>query len=461
MAKWSFMDKLLTASDDQTSSDVGGPAPIDEQTGLMTRDGIKACLEAELTELNGENVFAAVVGIDRFETTRAMVGYEAMTEIIQEMARKVSSHQHVKHVARIAPDVIGFFFSGVGSPEANKTFSHLHQDLERFTNVTGGSVSVHVKIGFTLGGPSSNAETLLQRAELALDQARNKWRRTWMFSQSEYGAPEKTLHLMDQLRSGLKNNQFSLHYQPQVHVNSGKVRSLEALLRWTGPSAVDVSIGELIALAENTGDIEAITKWTIDRASQDLDMLIAAGHEVRICLNMSGALICNEDFIDRLIDQLRTQSCFFLIEITETAVLQKPDLALENLRRLAEHGFCISMDDYGTGYSSLSQLQNLPITEIKIDQGFISNLKTSNRNPLIVRSTIELAHALEMEVVAEGVEDAATYALLKAMGCDILQGFFIAKALPMEELIAFLNDGDAISAKNDGPLLDILKLAQK
>ena len=230
---------------------------------------------------------------------------------------------------------------------------------------------------------------------------------------------------------------------------AGEIKSVEALLRWTTGRPHAISIGELIELAEGTGDIRQITRWAVQRAVQDIESLNWHGHNIRVALNLSGHLVCDDDFISELITLGGGLLHLLQAEITETAMLRHPEQALANLRRLSDIGVQISLDDYGTGYSSLSQIQDLPITELKIDRRFISNLTRTNRDPLIVRSTIDLAHALEMEVVAEGVEDAATYALLKAMRCDIIQGYFIARPLPLEELVTFLTDSDAIMEKHE------------
>lgn len=266
---------------------------------------------------------------------------------------------------------------------------------------------------------------------------------------------------MSQLRKGLENGDFDLHYQPQLNTRTGEVTSVEALLRWTTGRPEHFSIGELIEIAEGTGDIRNITRWAVQRAMNDIETLNWEGHDIRVALNLSGHLVCEDDFIAELVALGGDQLHRLQAEITETAMLRNPDRALENLQKLSELGVSISMDDYGTGYSSLSQIQHLPITELKIDRRFIQKLTSTNRDPLIVRSTIDLAHALEMEVVAEGVEDAATYALLKAMGCDILQGYFVSRPLPLEELVVYLNDADAIAAMNDGPLLNILTSLKK
>ena len=425
----------------------------DEQTGFLNRAALKQELCSALQRPQPQDFAVLVIGVERYEQVRAMIGYEAMTTVVRQLGSIASNQENIQHVARIAPDSIAVFFKG-NSDEAQQAIASIRKDLKHLNKTKNSGVSIETRFGFAVG--NQDADQLIQNAELALGRARIQRQKVYQFSKTDFGSPEKKLGLMADLREGLRSNLFTLHYQPQICVRSGQVKSIEALFRWNGPGEFPVSIAELIQFAEDTGDIRHITRWTIRKARQDVVALAASGHDVKISLNISGHLICDQEFMSEFIRTTGDHISQFVLEITETAMLQNPDIALTNLKRLTELGVSIAMDDYGTGYSSLSQIQNLPICELKIDQRFIKNMTATNRDPLIVRSTIDLAHALEMYVVAEGVEDAATYALLKAMGCDVLQGYFIARPMPLARLAAFLEDSDAISAKNDGPLLNVL-----
>lgn len=460
MIRMSALRQLL-ANPLQASGDGAHVRPVvDEQTGLPVRRAFRDRLEQTLASAPGRDIVVFAAGVQRYEEIRAMVGYNAMTQMVAELGQKAMAMDAVAHVGRIAPDVVaGCITSEPGL--AGALMTRLHRSFEETTEIDGAALSVETTIGLARSHAGVDAETLLRQAELALGQARANFRRTWLFSQSEYGSPEKKLGIMSQLRKGLENGDFDLHYQPQLNTRTGEVTSVEALLRWTTGRPEHFSIGELIEIAEGTGDIRNITRWAVQRAMNDIETLNWEGHDIRVALNLSGHLVCEDDFIAELVALGGDQLHRLQAEITETAMLRNPDRALENLQKLSELGVSISMDDYGTGYSSLSQIQHLPITELKIDRRFIQKLTSTNRDPLIVRSTIDLAHALEMEVVAEGVEDAATYALLKAMGCDILQGYFVSRPLPLEELVVYLNDADAIAAMNDGPLLNILTSLKK
>ncbi len=197
-----------------------------------------------------------------------------------------------------------------------------------------------------------------------------------------------------------------------------------------------------IGLAEETGAIAELTRWVMQKAIADQESLAAEGFPVPVYVNLSGRLVADREFTHWLLDQARRRPPGAIgMEITETAIISDPTHALANLQVLADAGVPIAIDDYGAGLSSLAYLKQLPATELKIDRLFVMSLTSSHRDPLLVRSTIDLAHALEMEVTAEGVEDGATLALLRTMGCDLIQGFFIARPMPLADLRKFLAQG--------------------
>jgi EAL domain-containing protein (putative c-di-GMP-specific phosphodiesterase class I) len=215
---------------------------------------------------------------------------------------------------------------------------------------------------------------------------------------------------------------------------------MEALLRWTHPTRGAVSPELFIPLAERSGEVSPLTLWVIARAVADRAVLREAGVDAPIHVNISAQLIADPRFVDRALGLLGDAAGGIGFEITETAMMADPEGALANLYKLAEAGVHLSIDDYGSGFSSLAYLQRLPVNELKIDKGFVSRLTSGPRDPLLVRSTIDLAHALEMEVTAEGVQSAATLALLQVMRCDMVQGFFLSPALSLDGMIGYARD---------------------
>lgn len=242
------------------------------------------------------------------------------------------------------------------------------------------------------------------------------------------------------IRDSVENELFYVCYQPKLDLRSGRTTGAEALLRTNFKSKSFFSIADIIGLAERTGDIKAITDFVLESVKRDLDELESIDPNLQIAVNISAELISQPNYAKKLIDKLDGYGSRIMLEITETAFVHSPEVAHKNLSDLVDAGFKLSLDDYGVGYSSLEQLQRMPITELKIDRSFISNIQESHRGPLIVRSTIDMAHAMELTVVAEGVEEGTTLALLSIMGCDYVQGFYLSKPLPLHDLKAFLID---------------------
>ena len=234
-----------------------------------------------------------------------------------------------------------------------------------------------------------------------------------------------------------RTSELVLHYQPKLDCRTMKLCGAEALSRWTLPDGTRLVPDEFVAQAEAAGGIGELTVWGVEQALHDSRRLVGDSLGGPIFVNLSGKLITRE-FTSQLIDIVGGEPDRIGFEITETAVLENPHEALECLYQLRDAGIALAIDDYGAGLSSLSYLKQIPAGELKIDRKFILGMTSSNRDPLIVRSTIDLCHGLGMRVTAEGVEDAMTASLLGVMGCDTIQGYFVSRALPIEALLQFV-----------------------
>ena len=218
-----------------------------------------------------------------------------------------------------------------------------------------------------------------------------------------------------------------------------KLCGAEALSRWTLPDGTQLPAEEFVPQAEAVGGISELTVWGVEQALRDSAKLVDDSLGGPIFVNLSGKLLTTA-FVARLVEILGSQAPKIGFEITETAVLENPEQALECLHTMRDAGIRLAIDDYGAGLSSLSYLKQIPAGELKIDRNFIQGMIRSNRDPLIVRSTIDLCHGLGMTVTAEGVEDAMTASLLRVMGCDTMQGYYISKAVSIDDLMAFIQD---------------------
>ncbi|RSV37991.1 EAL domain-containing protein [Sphingomonas sp. ABOLD] len=254
------------------------------------------------------------------------------------------------------------------------------------------------------------------------------------------------LTLIADLPRAIAAGELFLHYQPKINVRQQQVSSAEALIRWQHPDRGLIMPGDFIAAAEDSGLIGPLTLWTLRQVIADQRRLAALGHDIPLFLNISGMLLANAGFIDEVCEIITANPAAKLgFEITETAVIRDPESAIRHLQRFADHGVVLAIDDYGAGLSSLAYLKQLPAKELKIDKMFITQLTSSHRDPLIVRSTIDLAHALEMEVTAEGVETPAALALLSVMGCDLVQGYLISRPVPFPALCSYLGEQDQLA----------------
>lgn len=255
--------------------------------------------------------------------------------------------------------------------------------------------------------------------------------------------------LSQELPAAIVNGQLFLQYQPKVHLRRQEIVSVEALVRWNHPQRGLVLPSDFIPSAEESRHIGPLTLWTLDRVIADQHALAARGHDIPVFINISGVLLGDQPFVDAACRLVQAGGAKIGFEITETSVIRDPDSAITNLNAFANIGISIAIDDYGAGLSSLAYLKRLPASELKIDKLFVTQLTSSNRDPLIVRSTIDLAHALEMEVTAEGVESPAALALLSVMGCDMAQGFLISRPIALDALIQYLGEDEHLSATAD------------
>ncbi|MES3090000.1 EAL domain-containing protein [Sphingomonas aerolata] len=308
-------------------------------------------------------------------------------------------------------------------------------------------------VDLTLGGASVRAPQhdevrLIEEAELALADARVE-RGPIARDVSAASASLDRLMLARELHKAIGGDQLFLQYQPKVHLRRQEIVSVEALVRWRHPQRGLVLPSDFIPIAEESRDIVALTLWTIGQVIGDQRILAAHGHELPIFINIAGVLLADARFVRQACEMITSSGARLGFEITETSVIRDPDSAIRNLQIFADIGIVIAIDDYGAGLSSLAYLKQLPASELKIDKLFVTQLTSSNRDPLIVRSTIDLAHALEMEVVAEGVETPSAMALLSVMGCDMIQGFLVSRPIGIDALLPFLAEERHLAIARD------------
>lgn len=289
---------------------------------------------------------------------------------------------------------------------------------------------------------------MIEEAESALDEARGDY--GVVLRDLSHGTPAfDRLALTRELPVAIARGEMFLQYQPKVHVRRQSIDSAEALVRWQHPTRGLILPGDFITVAEDARQIAALTLWTLDQVIDDQALLAADGRDLTVFINISGQLLSDAGFVEAACERVSNSGTKIGFEITETAVIRDPQSAIANLQIFADRGVTIAIDDYGAGLSSLAYLKQLPASELKIDKMFVLHLTSSNRDPLIVRSTIDLAHALDMEVTAEGVETQAAMALLSVMGCDMVQGYLISRPVSIDAFRQFLRE-DPLGALDNG-----------
>lgn len=386
-------------------------------------------------------VFVAIAEIDRFSLLRRQIGYALSNELIAALARRLQQRLINCEVGRVGRTSIEFAFADESFSAAETRLQALIVELECDIDVN----DYRFQLSITIGGVEIDGQPIddhmLDRVAAAVAEAQESHQQVRLTKVGDEDTGLLTpLTMMRDLRTAMANNGLALHYQPKLRARTNIIDSAEALLRWHHPEQGMVPTDQLIAVAEASGAIRDLTRWVIERAIQDQVRLTECGHRLTIFLNLSGQLISDKDFTSWAVERLAEQDGKFGFEITETAVIEDPAEALASLNAYSKAGIKIAIDDYGSGLSSLAYLKQLPADELKIDRLFISGLTDSHRDPLLVRSSIDLAHALEMEVTAEGVDDFMSLSLLRVMGCDMMQGYLVSKPLSLEAFIAFLND---------------------
>ena len=383
--------------------------------------------------------YFAVLGLDGFEGIKRQVGYARAMDLLDALRDQVAQTLPTIQQLRANRSSVEFLLDARSRSAAAEALGALQASLSGQIPSRGRNLARNVSVAAVPCPRGSVSEALVDEAERALAKAMRMGRAVHI---SGRAIAEQDDHaLMDDLHTALDGAPgLTLHYQPKLRAHGGALAGVEALLRWTHPTRGIVSPEIFIPLAERSGEIGPLTSWVIARAVADRATLREAGVNAPIHVNISAQLVADPRFIDAALAQLGDATGGIGFEITETAMMADPEGALVNLHRLAEAGVHLSIDDYGSGFSSLAYLQRLPVHELKIDKTFVSRLSSGPRDPLLVRSTIDLAHALEMEVTAEGVQSAATLALLQVMRCDMVQGFFLSPALSLDGLIDYARD---------------------
>jgi EAL domain-containing protein (putative c-di-GMP-specific phosphodiesterase class I)/GGDEF domain-containing protein len=411
----------------------------DAETRLANRRAMNDDLEA----LGEETAHVAVIRVMRFRHVRAAIGHTAAAQALVVLAQRVSAFTDGAVPYRISAADIGLILPA-SSPFANlEALRRVVVACSQPATIGEASVDLMLCCGVTDPDAGRGAPIgAIDQAVVAADFAEKNQAQVALFDLKEYGNPAATLSLMSEMLTAMTEGGLELHYQPKYCLTENHVCGFEALIRWHHPVRGRIFPDTFIPMAEETGHIRQLTEWVVSRAIEDQKMLRANGFDLPVSVNISGRQLNEDSFALWALSKVKSSGAKLCFEITETAVINDPEKALRIINLFRSSGISISIDDYGAGLSSLSYLKQIPANELKIDKSFILSMTNGHSDQLMIQSTIDLAHAMGMSVVAEGVETEQAMALLKVMGADAAQGYFISKPQPIDAMLEFLRDED-------------------
>jgi len=395
----------------------------DLETGLPNARALEAALEGGY----GGNLTAG--SIERFETIRGAIGTAAVGEMMVKASARIADFAEVA-VYRLGPDMLAW--TSLDAANAEEVAAKIANLFAEPVITRSGPIDVQWTFGLASATTDCGSSTI-EQALAAVNAARADGRSLSWFRDAPSSAVRE-LSMMGDLRRGIENAQLFVVYQPKLSLKTAHIGDAEALVRWQHPSEGLIAPDRFLPLAEETGTVREITRFVLHRVLADL--AAPDNSALRASINVSAADIGDASFADEVIRAVSTSGVSpdrLTLEITESAIIRSRNTALQVLERLRKYGLNLSIDDYGTGQSTLSYVRTLPINELKIDKTFVTSLRDNQGDRIMVRSTIDLAHALGLTVVAEGVEDWDTVKLLRDLGCDYAQGFVIGRALGIDE----------------------------
>lgn len=416
-------------------------------TGLPNRNALLLALRdvIDTLVLQKQCYYLVMIDADDFNKINQGFGYEFGDEVLQRVATKLSEYKELQFVARVSEDEFAMLIQST-MPEKDIKYwlDSLLRHLSEAEMINGKSIACSFSAGvFTFNQPDLNSQVVIGGAETALMFSKQKQRGGVVFHRDEISLKEKASALLDQgLRSRLLIEQLFLLYQPQID-NDGNIFGFEALMRWQYQGQL-VPPDVFIELAERNGAIYPMGTWLLEQACQFLCW--TCQHPVlaacRLSVNVSPKQFAHPHFVSDILQVLHNNNVDperLHLELTERLLLENPSLVIEKMRDLRACGISFSLDDFGTGYSSLAYLKNLPLSELKIDRSFVRDLTTNPSDRKIVSSILLLAQGLGLSVVTEGVETEAQLSMLKQMGCGQFQGYYYAKPLTKDQVLAFVN----------------------
>jgi diguanylate cyclase (GGDEF)-like protein len=418
-------------------------ATHDSLTGLSNREALHENVKAALGDrADGEHVAVLLVDLDRFKEVNDSLGHDAGDELLQEIANRLAEVGGATQVSRLGGDEFALVAAHSTPLKALELAHAVRRSIEAPFSIRGIPVSVDASVGIALApDDGTDVGQLVRRADVAMYAAKQARTGVLRYDESTDRNDAGKLALMTDLRAAVEDGELEVYYQPIVAAQTGMLEKVEALVRWQHPVRGMLQPGSFMPLAEHTRLVVALNRFVLREAIRQCGIWRRDGVTVGVTVNMTVLDLLERTFAADVEAALRDAgfpATALTIEITEGAFVREPDRVRRELERLRGLGVQVAIDDFGTGYSSLSYLKELPVDVLKIDRSFVSDLPGSDASKAIVAAAIELAHRLDLEVVAEGVESAVQYEFLTALGCDLIQGYIVSRPVPASSLTAQL-----------------------
>lgn len=424
-------------------------------TGLPNRSHYELRLNELIRSQPGKEFGVVIIHLNNLYSVTKTLGHRNTDRILElaskhynAVAKDVPGAIALEHtnnrtffMASLDPQTFAFVVDADQSLSVPRIVLRSIEDIRYPVDFLGMQVPLNPQLGVAFYPThGTDANTLIRRAVIAegSDRARDRGIAYYKPSRDSYSADRLTL--VSDLRHAINNHELILYLQPKLCLRSRMIVGFEALIRWPGREQ-PIRPDEIIAVAEQTGLIKPLTRWVLQEALEMRGRLLEIGWDAGIAVNISPNNLREPDFavfVQRLMQSYQAHAGAITFEVTETSMMQDPTNSLKALNALHSAGIPLSIDDFGSGYSSLSYIKQLPAGEIKIDRSLVTDLSEREQDRVIVRTTIDMCHSLGYTVVAEGVEDEQTLALLDEMGCDLVQGYFLSRPLPFEELTGWL-----------------------
>lgn len=412
----------------------------DPLTDLPNRNVLKTTIQDLADKHQPFIVF--LLNLSRLKDVNETLGHDVGDWLIRSAGKRLESLDGFLQLCHMGADEFVLVAHGEGVELSDKLVAQIHHTLEENCEYKGISLQLQMRIGIAaFPHDCPDGKSVLQMADTALHHSKKTSQLVQVYQSSLDVNSVERLNLINDLKHAIADDQLELHFQPKLNLRSGIVTHVEALVRWKHPNLGMIPPDNFIHIAEQTGQINALTQWVFITSLKQYKAWQALELDINMAVNISAENLKDPgfyEFICEAVNEYQIANEKITLEVTESAVVDDPKAAIALLQRFKDRGMKLSIDDYGTGYSSLAQLKQLPVHELKIDKSFVQRLCEDEDDRIIVRSTIELAHNMGLSVVAEGIEDEFALKWLAQNKCELGQGYFISRPQPSKQLTAWM-----------------------